>query len=77
MQKSGLTEIIPLICTSAIWSQDPVFSHHHFPQVSLWGVAASDSCEMSGTLSFLNSLRAHQLTKMVAAIADDVTSFVY
>ena len=37
----------------------------------------SDSCEMSGTLSFLNSLRAHQLTKMVAAIADDVTSFVY
>ena len=25
MQESGLTEIIPLICTSAIWGQYPVF----------------------------------------------------
>ena len=27
MQESGLTETIPLICTSAIWGQYPVFSH--------------------------------------------------
>ena len=40
MQESGLTETIPLIRTSAIWGQYPVFSHPEFPQVSLWGVAA-------------------------------------
>ena len=27
MQRSGLTEIIPLMCTSAVWGQHPVFSH--------------------------------------------------
>ena len=32
MQESGLTEIIPLICTSAIWGQCPVFPHPEFPQ---------------------------------------------
>ena len=26
MQASGLTEIIPLICTSALWGQHPVLS---------------------------------------------------
>jgi len=33
MQESGLTEIIPLMCTSAIWGQNPVFSHYlrHYP----------------------------------------------
>ena len=40
MPGSGLTEIISLICTSAIWGQYPVFSHPEFPQGSLWGVAA-------------------------------------
>ena len=34
MQKSGLTEIMPLIYTSAIWGQYPVFSHPEFPQGS-------------------------------------------
>ena len=34
MQESGLTEIIPLICVSALWGQDPVFSHPEFPQGS-------------------------------------------
>ena len=27
MQESGLTEIIPLICTSALWGQYPSFVH--------------------------------------------------
>ena len=27
MQESGLTEIIPLVCISAIWSQYPVIFH--------------------------------------------------
>ena len=31
-QESGLTEIIPLICTAAIWDQYPVFSHPESPQ---------------------------------------------
>ena len=32
MQESGLTEIIPLLCISAIWGQDPVLSHPETPQ---------------------------------------------
>ena len=36
MQESGLTEIIPFICTSAIWA-----SILCFPQCSLQGVAAA------------------------------------
>ena len=40
MQESGLTEILPLICTSTIWGQYPVFSHPEFPQGSPRGVAA-------------------------------------
>ena len=40
MQGSGLTEIIPLICSSAIWGQYPLFSHPEFPQGSPQGVAA-------------------------------------
>ena len=32
MQESTLTEITPLICTSAIWAQYPVFSHPELPQ---------------------------------------------
>ena len=34
MQESGLTEIIPLMCTSAIWGLHPVFSYPEFPQGS-------------------------------------------
>ena len=40
MQESGLTEIIPLICTSAIWGLYPVFSHPEFPQAAPVVVAA-------------------------------------
>ena len=40
MQEFGLTEIIPLIYTSAVWGQYPVFSHPEFPQGAPWGVAA-------------------------------------
>ena len=32
VQESGFTEIAPLMGTSAIWGQDPVFSHAEFPQ---------------------------------------------
>ena len=32
MQQSRLTEIIPLMCASAIRGQYPVFSHPEFPQ---------------------------------------------
>ena len=38
----GLTEIIPLICTSANWGQFPVFSHPEFLQGSLWMWLQSD-----------------------------------
>ena len=41
MQESGLTEIIPLICTSAVWGQYPVLSHPESLQGALSGVAAA------------------------------------
>ena len=41
MLESGLTEIIPLVCISAIWGQDAVFLHpgsHQSAQcVCVWG----------------------------------------
>ena len=42
MQESGLTEIIPLICTSALWGQCRVLSylsHPESPQGSPLGAA--------------------------------------
>ena len=38
-QESGLTELTPLISTSSLGGQDPVFSHLEGPQGSLQGVA--------------------------------------
>ena len=40
IQKSGLTEIIPLICISAIWGQYLVLSHLESPLGVLLGEAA-------------------------------------
>ena len=40
MQESGLTEIIPFLCTSAIWGQYLVLFTSWVPQCSAWGVAA-------------------------------------
>jgi len=40
MAKSGLTESIPLKCTSAVWGGYPMFSHPELPWGSLWAVAA-------------------------------------
>ena len=40
MQSSGLMDIIPLACTSAVWGQNPLFSHPQFPQGLLLGEAA-------------------------------------
>ena len=48
MQESGLTEIILLIYTSAIWSQYCVFSHPEFSQGALLGVAKALDCERAG-----------------------------
>ena len=43
MQKPGFPEIIPLLCTSALWGQHPVFSHPEPPQgAPLWVGAAVD-----------------------------------
>ena len=40
MQESGRTDINPLMCTTAIWDQFPVFSHPECPQGSQWEVTA-------------------------------------
>ena len=44
MQESGLTEIILLICTSALWGQGPVLSHPESPQGAWLGVAVVADC---------------------------------
>ena len=71
MQESGLTEIIPLICTPAIWGQYPVFSYPEFLQGSPWEVAAVRWWLDTGTLSFLSPLRSLQLTIAGGCISDD------
>ena len=40
MLESGLTEIMPSICTSTIWGQCPGFSYPEFPQGSPLAVIA-------------------------------------
>ena len=56
MARSGLSEIISLICTIAIWGQYPVFSHPEFPQGlsvhPLVVAAIADDCDI---LCLLNS----------------------
>ena len=61
MQESGLTEIIPLICTSAIWSQYPAFLHPESPQGAQLGVIAVAEGLAVGSpfVSILSSLRAN------------------
>ena len=45
-----LIEIIPLICTSAIWGQCPMFSHPESPQGAPLGVPAAAESLMPGIL---------------------------
>ena len=66
VQESGLTEILPFVCISAVRGQYPVFSHPEFPQGSPWGVAVVCWLVDGGIFSFLSSL--------VAAIAGDCDS---
>ena len=61
MQGSGLIEIIPLICTSAIGGQYPVLSHPESPPVHCcgdWVAVAADSLIGRHPVSTLSSLGA-------------------
>ena len=51
-QESELTEIIPLMCASAIWGQHPALSHLESPQDAALGggLAVEADCEMVGGL---------------------------
>ena len=51
MQKSGLIEIIPLICTSGICSQFPIFLHTESPQGAQLGVTV-EAAGIKATTSF-------------------------
>ena len=62
MQESELTEIIPLICTSALWGQCPVFLVLSFLRAHLRELLQSGGCYRAGILSFLSALRAYQFT---------------
>ena len=49
-QESGLIDIIPSICTSAMWGQYPVLSPPESPRVSPLGVDAAVDCWIVGIL---------------------------
>ena len=61
MQESGLTKIIPLIGTSGIWGQYPVFSQPEFPRgspahvdgVRLLMTVTSFACSTAGSIPFV------------------------
>ena len=76
--KSLGSKIIPLIHTSAMWDQYPVFSHPEFSQCSLWWVAAVWYL-LDGRYSFLPDLPwgslDHHPWGLQSLMA--VTSFVY
>ena len=61
IQKSVLTEIIPLMCTLTMQSQGPVFFQPETPQGALlWVVAVSEGLAINNWFpSILSSLRAH------------------
>ena len=61
MQESGLTEVIPLLCTSAVCRQYPVLSHPESPE---GGCIVRGSCSIwllggGHPVSILSSLKAH------------------
>ena len=60
--KSGLTEISPLLCTTATWVQYPFLSHPEPRQGAPLGVAALADGLAAGSLSvsLLSSLRTHR-----------------
>ena len=77
MQGSGLTEIIPLMYTSATWGQYPVFSHPESPQGSLWGVAEV-WCLLDGRYSLFPEFPSGLTSSLVVdAVLITIISFVY
>ena len=71
MQESGLTEITPWICTSAIWGQSLLLSHPEFLPGAPCGWLQELTARWQVFFSSLNSFRARQLTDCGLAIADD------
>ena len=58
MEESGLTEMISLMCTSALWGQYPAFTSWASSGLSRQPLE-SEGCSIAGALSFLSSLKAH------------------
>ena len=65
MQESGLPPIILLIRTSAIWGRYSIFTSWVSRRAHYREWLQSDGCEMANSLSFLSSLRAHQLQSLM------------
>ena len=68
MQESGLTEIIPLICTSAIWGQYPDTS---WVSSGLTQGVAAVWCLLDGRHSFQPWVSSADGSRWRAAIVDD------
>ena len=54
--ESGFTEADPLICTSAVWGQGPVFPCPELLGTHRGEWLPSAGCQLAGVLSFLSSL---------------------
>ena len=74
MQGSGLTEIIPLICTSAIWGQ-----HGLFTTWAPWRLTMGSGCSLMAARGqvFFPSRVPSGLTSSPSMLVVTVISFVY
>ena len=70
MQEAGLTEIIPLICISAIWGQYPVIFHILSSSVLTIG----SGCSLVAARS---SRQFFSLSTRMAGITDDCNILIY
>ena len=61
VRESGLTEIVPLMCTSALWGRCPVLSHPESPQGHRGG--SCSGCRLRGHYTLCLLIR--QLTFFV------------
>ena len=78
IQESGFTEIVPSICTLAIWGQCPAVSHPESPQIHLWGwlqqLTGIGLGNEQPPVSILSSLGAHCLggySEVMSSVVSD------
>lgn len=72
VQESGLTESIPLICTSTIWGQQPAFLHLESPQGAVGGGYSGYSFDGHILCLLIGQVTLHPHFKAKGALLDIV-----